>query len=57
MNWTQLRFIQVEAIHEVLDGRSDLVISARTAAGKEDLVLITGSLFLVGDTKKILNKL
>lgn len=40
MKWTQLRPIQVEAIHEVLDGRGDLVISARTAAGKTEAAFL-----------------
>ncbi len=40
MNWTQLRPIQVEAIHEVLDGQGDLIISARTAAGKTEAAFL-----------------
>jgi ATP-dependent helicase Lhr and Lhr-like helicase len=40
MRWTQLRPIQVEAIHEVFDGRGDLVISARTAAGKTEAAFL-----------------
>jgi Lhr-like helicase len=40
MRWTQLRPIQVETIHEVFDGRGDLVISARTAAGKTEAAFL-----------------
>ncbi len=40
MKWTQLRPIQVEAIHEVYDGKGDFVISARTAAGKTEAAFL-----------------
>ena len=40
MKWTQLRPIQVEAIHEVFDGQGDIVISARTAAGKTEAAFL-----------------
>src|SRR5258708_22824481 len=40
MRWTKLRPIQVGAIHEVLDGDGDLIISARTAAGKTEAAFL-----------------
>jgi ATP-dependent helicase Lhr and Lhr-like helicase len=40
MNWTKLRQVQVEAIHEVFDGDGDIVISARTAAGKTEAAFL-----------------
>jgi ATP-dependent helicase Lhr and Lhr-like helicase len=40
MNWTKLRQVQVDAIHEILDGEGDLVISARTAAGKTEAAFL-----------------
>jgi ATP-dependent helicase Lhr and Lhr-like helicase len=40
MRWTRLRPIQVEAIHEVFDGTGDLVIAARTAAGKTEAAFL-----------------
>src|SRR4051812_43019808 len=40
MRWTRLRQIQVEAIHEVFDGTGDLIISARTAAGKTEAAFL-----------------
>jgi ATP-dependent Lhr-like helicase len=40
MRWTRLRPIQVDAIHEVLDGDGDLIISARTAAGKTEAAFL-----------------
>src|ERR1700694_5656534 len=40
MRWTKLRQIQVDAIHEVLDGDRDLVIAARTAAGKTEAAFL-----------------
>ncbi|WZO96063.1 DEAD/DEAH box helicase [Isosphaeraceae bacterium EP7] len=40
MRWTKLRQIQVEAIHEMLDGDGDLVISANTAAGKTEAAFL-----------------
>jgi ATP-dependent Lhr-like helicase len=40
MRWTKLRQIQVDAIHEVLDGDGDLVIAARTAAGKTEAAFL-----------------
>ena len=36
----KLRPIQVEAIHEVFDGEGDLIISARTAAGKTEAAFL-----------------
>ena len=36
MRWTRLRTIQVDAIHEILNGDGDLIIAARTAAGKTE---------------------
>lgn len=40
MSWTKLRQIQVDAIHEVFDGEGDIVISARTAAGKTEAAFL-----------------
>ncbi len=40
MKWTKLRPIQVEAIHEVFDGTGDLIIAARTAAGKTEAAFL-----------------
>src|SRR4051794_19046605 len=40
MKWTRLRPIQVEAIHEVLDGDGDLILEARTAAGKTEAAFL-----------------
>src|SRR5271168_1449392 len=40
MRWTKLRPIQVDAIHEVFDGTGDLIIAARTAAGKTDAAFL-----------------
>jgi ATP-dependent Lhr-like helicase len=36
MRWTRLRPIQAAAIPEVLDGAGDLILAARTAAGKTE---------------------
>ena len=40
MRWTKLRPIQVEAIHEIFDGTGDLIIAARTAAGKTEAAFL-----------------
>jgi len=40
MRWTKLRQVQVDAIHEVLDGHGDLIIAARTAAGKTEAAFL-----------------
>jgi ATP-dependent Lhr-like helicase len=40
MRWTKLRPIQIDAIHEILDGDGDLIISARTAAGKTEAAFL-----------------
>ena len=40
MRWTNLRPIQVNAIHEVFDGKGDLLIAARTAAGKTEAAFL-----------------
>ena len=40
MRWTKLRPIQVEAIHEIFDGDGDLIIAARTAAGKTEAAFL-----------------
>ena len=40
MHWTKLRPIQVDAIHEVFDGTGDLIIAARTAAGKTEAAFL-----------------
>ena len=40
MRWTKLRQIQVDAIHEVFDGTGDLIIAAKTAAGKTEAAFL-----------------
>ena len=40
MRWTKLRPIQVDAIHEVYDGKGDILIAARTAAGKTEAAFL-----------------
>ena len=40
MGWTSLRPIQVEAIHQVLEGNGDIIISARTASGKTEAAFL-----------------
>ena len=40
MRWTRLRTIQVDAIHEILGGDGDLIIAARTAAGKTEAAFL-----------------
>ena len=40
MNWTDLRPIQVDTIHEVFDGDGDIVIAARTASGKTEAAFL-----------------
>ena len=40
MRWTKLRSIQVDAIHWVFDGNGDLIIAARTAAGKTEAAFL-----------------
>jgi ATP-dependent helicase Lhr and Lhr-like helicase len=40
MKWTELRPIQVDAINDLFDGKGDLVISARTAAGKTEAAFL-----------------
>jgi dihydrofolate synthase/folylpolyglutamate synthase len=39
---------------EVLPSVADAIAAARAAAGPGDLVLVTGSLFTVGDAKRVL---
>ena len=43
MRWTKLRRIQVDAIHEIFDGSKDLIIAARTAAGKTEAAFLPSS--------------
>lgn len=38
--WTELRQIQTDSIHEVMDGQSDLIVSASTAGGKTEAVFL-----------------
>lgn len=52
MRWTKLRHIQVETIHEVMDGDGDLIISARTAAGKTEAAFLPILSQIVDDEKK-----
>jgi ATP-dependent helicase Lhr and Lhr-like helicase len=40
MRWTQLRPIQVEAIHEIFDGQGDLIVAAATASGKTEAAFL-----------------
>ena len=40
MRWEQLRPIQVDAIHAVLDGQGHLIIEANTAAGKTEAAFL-----------------
>jgi ATP-dependent Lhr-like helicase len=40
MRWTKLRQIQVDAIHEIFDGTGDMIIAARTAAGKTEAAFL-----------------
>jgi ATP-dependent helicase Lhr and Lhr-like helicase len=40
MRWTKLHKIQVDAIHEILAGGKDLLISARTAGGKTEAAFL-----------------
>ena len=40
MGWKSLRRIQIDAIHEVLDGDGDIVIAAKTAAGKTEAAFL-----------------
>ncbi len=40
MNWTQLRGIQVKAINAVMDGKKNIIISARTAGGKTEAAFL-----------------
>jgi ATP-dependent Lhr-like helicase len=40
MHWLKLRPIQVNAIHEIFDGEGDLIIAARTAAGKTEAAFL-----------------
>lgn len=49
MNWERLRQIQVDAIHQVLDGDGDLIISARTAAGKTEAAFLPILSQILGD--------
>ena len=40
MRWPSLRAVQEEAIHEILGGEADLIISAQTAAGKTEAAFL-----------------
>lgn len=40
MGWTHLKPIQVQAIHATLDGESDMLITAQTAAGKTEAAFL-----------------
>ncbi len=40
MRWTELRPIQTDAIHQILNGDSDLIISASTASGKTEAAFL-----------------
>ena len=40
MRWTQLRAIQVEAIHALLNGASDVLLVANTAGGKTEAAFL-----------------
>ena len=49
MHWLKLRPIQVNAIHEILDGEADLIIAARTAAGKTEAAFLPILSLLLSD--------
>ncbi|NLX23088.1 MAG: DEAD/DEAH box helicase [Phycisphaerae bacterium] len=40
MRWTALRPIQVDAIHRIIEGQDDIIISARTASGKTEAAFL-----------------
>jgi ATP-dependent Lhr-like helicase len=40
MRWTELRPLQIETIHAVLDGQEDLILSAPTAGGKTEAAFL-----------------
>jgi len=40
MGWTELRPIQVDAIHEIFDSANNLIISASTASGKTEAAFL-----------------
>jgi len=40
MRWPSLRAVQEEAIHEILGGEADVIISAQTAAGKTEAAFL-----------------
>ena len=48
--WTDLRDIQKKAIEPVLSGRSDIVISASTAAGKTEAAFLPACSAIAGET-------
>ncbi len=48
--WTDLRDIQKKAIHPVLSGKSDIVISASTAAGKTEAAFLPACSAIAGET-------
>ena len=48
--WTDLRDIQKKAIEPVLSGKSDLVISASTAAGKTEAAFLPACSAIAGET-------
>jgi len=54
MRWEELRFIQVEAIKEILTGEKHVLISARTAGGKTEAAFLPIlSLFLSNNPKGV----
>jgi ATP-dependent Lhr-like helicase len=40
MDWRQLRSIQVEAIHSIIDDSNHVIISAMTASGKTEAAFL-----------------
>src|SRR3954451_3901621 len=50
MRWTKLRQIQVDAIHEVFDATGDLIIAAKTAAGKTEAAFLPILSHLLGES-------
>jgi ATP-dependent Lhr-like helicase len=40
MKWTELRPIQVEAIHQIFDDSDDFILAARTASGKTEAAFL-----------------
>ena len=57
MRWTELRPIQVDAIHEILGGSRHLLIMAQTAGGKTEAAFLPILSLLVQDPGKSIHSL